>query len=96
MLIHSAIIPIKSIDDAGGAGVRSQIDIDAAILPELKTTLNQAKQAIGSAERALSSDAPMQQDARDTLMDVGRAAQALRDLADYLSRHPEALIRGKQ
>ena len=70
--------------------------LDAAILPELKATLNQAKQAIGSAERALSADAPMQQDVRDTLMDVGRAAQALRELADYLSRHPEALIRGKQ
>jgi len=70
--------------------------LDAAILPELKATLNQAREAIGSAEQALSADAPVQQDVRDTLVDVSRAAQALRELADYLSRHPEALIRGKQ
>jgi hypothetical protein len=27
---------------------------------------------------------------------VGRAAQALRVLADYLERHPESLIHGKK
>ncbi|WP_286757950.1 MlaD family protein [Ralstonia sp. RL] len=70
--------------------------LDAAVLPEVRDTLAQAQQALGSAERALSSDAPVQQDLRDTLEQVNRAARALRALADYLSRHPEALIRGKE
>jgi paraquat-inducible protein B len=30
-----------------------------------------------------------------TLEEVSRAARGLRGLADYLERHPEALIRGK-
>ena len=30
-----------------------------------------------------------------TLQEVSRAARSLRVLADYLERHPEALIRGK-
>jgi paraquat-inducible protein B len=30
-----------------------------------------------------------------TLDEVSRAARGLRILADYLERHPEALIRGK-
>ena len=44
----------------------------------------------------LASDAPVQSDLRDTLTEVSRAARTLQDLADYLSRHPESLIRGKK
>jgi paraquat-inducible protein B len=29
------------------------------------------------------------------MQELGRAARSLRVLADYLERHPEALIRGK-
>jgi paraquat-inducible protein B len=32
----------------------------------------------------------------DTLREVSRAARSLRVLADYLERHPEALVRGKK
>jgi paraquat-inducible protein B len=70
--------------------------LDESVLPEMRGTLEQAHKALGNAERALSSDAPVQEDLRDTLGEVNRAAQALRVLADYLSRHPEALIRGKR
>ena len=31
-----------------------------------------------------------------TLQEVSRAARSLRVLADYLERHPEALLRGKK
>lgn len=70
--------------------------VDASVLPQARDTLQQAQQALGSVERTLSSDAPVQQDLRDTLEQVNRAARALRVLADYLGRHPEALIRGKE
>ena len=30
-----------------------------------------------------------------TMQEIARAARSLRVLADYLERHPEALIRGK-
>jgi paraquat-inducible protein B len=70
--------------------------LDTGVLPEMRETLKTARSALGNAERTLSADAPVQQDLRDTLNEVSRAAQALRVLADYLSRHPEALIRGKR
>jgi paraquat-inducible protein B len=57
--------------------------------------LEQARKALGNAEQTLSTQAPVQQDLRETLAEVNRAAQAVRVLADYLSRHPESLIRGK-
>lgn len=69
--------------------------LDTSVLPELRTTLDQAHKALGNAERALATDSPVQQDLHDSLNEVSRAAQALRVLADYLSRHPESLIRGK-
>lgn len=38
----------------------------------------------------------MQQDLREALHELARAAQSLRVLTDYLERHPEAIIRGKK
>lgn len=70
--------------------------LDSNVTPELLSTLESANKALTSADRALATDSPLQQDARETMREVGRAAEALRTLADYLERHPEALIRGKQ
>ena len=38
---------------------------------------------------------PAQQELRDALQEITRAARSLRVFTDYLERHPEALIRGK-
>jgi paraquat-inducible protein B len=77
--------------------------IDAEAVPELKTTLEEARRTLAAAERVmkgaettlLGPHAPAQQQLRDALQEVTRAARALRVLADTLERHPEALIRGK-
>lgn len=70
--------------------------LDTELAPEAHAALTDARKTLGAAERTLSADAPLQQDMRDALREVTRAAQALRVLADYLERHPEALIRGKK
>lgn len=70
--------------------------IDTEVAPELRSTLEQARKTLKSAESALGSDSPLQGDLRDTLNDVSRTADSLRDLVDYLERHPESLIRGKR
>ena len=36
-----------------------------------------------------------QQELRDALQEIARAARSVRVLSEYLERHPEALIRGK-
>ena len=43
----------------------------------------------------LGPDAPGQQDLQDAMREIARAAGAVRALADYLERNPNALIRGK-
>jgi paraquat-inducible protein B len=70
--------------------------VDSTIMPEARTTLEEARKTLGTARQTLSADAPLQHDLRETLREVARAAQSLRGLTDYLERHPEALIRGKQ
>lgn len=70
--------------------------IEKDITPAAEAALNQAQKTLVSAESVVSGDAPLVQDMRDTLRDVSRAAQSLRDLTDYLERHPESVIRGKK
>ncbi|MDP9108949.1 MAG: MlaD family protein [Pseudomonadota bacterium] len=70
--------------------------VDGEIVPEARATLEQVKKTVASAETVLSSDQPLQQDLRETLREVSRAAEALRGLSDYLERHPESLILGKK
>ena len=48
-----------------------------------------------SVERQLADDSMLQQDLRDTLREVSRAAAEARAVLEYQSRYPESLIRGK-
>ena len=43
----------------------------------------------------LQGDATVQRNVNQALVEMQRAAQALRVLTDYLQRHPESLLRGK-
>lgn len=65
-------------------------------LEEARKTLDEGRKTLGAAKQTLSADGPLQQDLRVTLRELGRTAQSLRVLTDYLERHPESLIRGKQ
>jgi paraquat-inducible protein B len=89
----------QTLQDAGKAVNR----IDADVTPGLRTTLEGLRGAITAADRVLNStdatlvgkEAPAQQELRDALQEITRAARSLRVLADYLEQHPESLIRGK-
>jgi paraquat-inducible protein B len=69
--------------------------LDTQVAPEARATLAAAHDALVSANRALQSDSPIQQSTADTMRELSRTAASFRALADYLERHPEALIRGK-
>lgn len=70
--------------------------VDGELAPEALATLTEARRTMASAAQALDQDAPLQQDVRETLRELSKSAQSLRMLTDYLERHPEALIKGKQ
>lgn len=63
--------------------------------PQVTATLKQAQDTLDEVKRMLSPGSSFRQDTGDTLREVSRAARSFRELADYLERHPEALLRGK-
>ena len=70
--------------------------LDTNLAPEARVMMEDARRAIGSADRMLATESPLQHDIREAMREITRAAQAFRVLADYLERHPEALIGGKK
>lgn len=69
--------------------------VDDSVAPQVNATLKEAQDAMKNAKEALSSGSPLQDDLGSTLIELSRAARSVSALADYLERHPEALIRGK-
>ena len=65
------------------------------VSPEITAVMRDARKTIHSAEQTLAQDSPLQQDMRQTLQELTRAAGSIKLLTDYLERHPEALLRGK-
>lgn len=77
-------VPIEAI----GNDLRKAIaDFDA--------TLVSARGTLDNANTMIEPNSVLGQQLDSTLQEVSGAARALRLLADYLERHPEALIRGK-
>ena len=77
--------------------------VDGMLKNEVNTTLEELRRALATADGVLKStdaallgkDAPGQLELRDALQEVTRAARSLRGLTDFLERHPESLIWGK-
>ncbi|EXI78649.1 MAG: Paraquat-inducible protein B [Candidatus Accumulibacter sp. BA-94] len=75
---------------------------DGELTPELTSTIAETRRTLVAAERtfagagkAVAPDSQLMSELQATVVEVKRAAQSIRVLADYLERHPEALLRGK-
>jgi paraquat-inducible protein B len=76
---------------------------DTELTPELKSTLVELRASLAKADKLMQNadtnltgpDAPTQQALREALQEISAAARSLRELTDYLERHPDALLRGK-
>lgn len=68
-------------------------------LPEITRNLNQtveqANAAMGSIERGYGADSAFGRQATRAMQEVSDASKAIGQLADFLERHPEALVRGR-
>jgi paraquat-inducible protein B len=69
--------------------------LNTQVAPEARATLAAAHDALVSANTALQPGSALSQSTVDTMRELSRTAASFRVLADYLERHPEALIRGK-
>ena len=78
-------------------GVPGELATDLATAAEATTAaLVQAEQTLAAAEDVLGARSPLQARTIKLLNELTAAARSLRILADFLQRHPEALLRGKR
>ncbi|MBK1649914.1 intermembrane transport protein PqiB [Rhabdochromatium marinum] len=75
--------------------VQLSAQLDQALGPQLLGVLRQAERALQSVNAQVAPDAPLSQEALGSLREIKAAARSFRVLADYLERHPEALLKGK-
>ncbi|MGC3964450.1 MAG: MlaD family protein [Rhodocyclaceae bacterium] len=87
---------INSLNDVLKSADSTLHNVNNDMLPAIKGTVEDARKTLDHANGLLSQDSPTQTELRDTLREVSRSAASLRTLTDYLDRHPEALIRGRQ
>jgi paraquat-inducible protein B len=69
--------------------------LDNELAPALGATLREAQQALKNTNQLIAPDAPLSGEAVRTMRELSAAARSIRVMADYLERHPEALIQGK-
>ncbi len=69
--------------------------VNSNVLPEMRGTLQQAQKTLNTANDSLGEDSPARQQLGQAMDEVQRTARSVRVLTDFLSRHPEALIRGR-
>ncbi|WP_322080977.1 intermembrane transport protein PqiB [Burkholderia sp. BCC1972] len=70
--------------------------LDEQVVPQARDTLAAAQRTFDAAESTLRQDSPMQSDVHDAMQSLTHTLQSLNALADYLQRHPEALLFGKK
>ena len=65
-------------------------------LVSARGAINTTNNMVGNANHLVAPDSAQTQQLGATLQEISAAARSVRVLADYLERHPEALIRGKE
>ena len=70
--------------------------LHSRVLPNAVDTLSALHDTLDSAKRTLDVESPLQRSLTDTLSESRSTLQSVRELADYLDRHPDALLRGRR
>jgi paraquat-inducible protein B len=77
-----------------GGPTAELMKIATETLREARLSLKKMDEAVQAIQESAADERTYYQ-LQETLRNVGQAAESLRWLADYLGRHPEALLRGR-
>ncbi len=69
--------------------------VNGGLLPTATNTLNTMHDTLQTVDQLLTDDSPLRSSVEETLDDVQRTLRSVKALAEYLDRHPEALIKGR-
>jgi paraquat-inducible protein B len=70
--------------------------LDGRVLPSAVDTLSALHGTLDTLDKSLDAESPLQRSLTDTLSETRRTLQAMRELAEYLDRHPDALLHGRR
>jgi paraquat-inducible protein B len=100
--LKESIVALKQTANSATAtfdNLNAKVDPLVAGLQKTSTaaelTLNQATATLGEVRTAIAPGSPLGYQLTTTLEDLSEASRSINDLADYLSRNPGSLVRGK-
>lgn len=96
--LRSASTAMASVGDLASQANRGLSPAFArlpAITASLEQAVSRADRVLTSLDRGYGKDSDTQRELTRAMVQVGDTARSIRQLADYLDRHPEALIRGR-
>lgn len=67
-----------------------------ALLKSLRATAQAAQRTMAAIQNAAGGSAPASTNLPQLMSELSQAARSVRELADYLDRHPDALLRGRR
>jgi paraquat-inducible protein B len=71
-------------------------ELHSQVLPKAEETLSVLHRTLDSADRTLDAESPLQRGLTETLSESRSTLRAVRELADYIDRHPDALLHGRR
>ena len=71
-------------------------NLDASVVPAANATLEQTQKTLIKVDRLLNADSPTGHELKRALGELADAARNISILVDYLERHPESVVFGKE
>lgn len=92
----AAMLSVRELADDASGELLPLVNSLQRASDELGEILGEAGKVLNSVESSLDEDSQLRVRTRSVMEEVAAAARAVRILADYLERHPEAFLKGKQ
>ena len=93
--LHATLASTQTLVDNLNHGLTPAMQRLPAIASGLEESVSRTDRLIGSLDTGYGGDSRFNRDLSQMMMQLTDAARSIRVLADLLSRHPEALIRGR-
>lgn len=94
--LHEAVISLnRLLTQLDRLAVQTQPNLND-MLKSLRATSDAAQRTLALIQQRAGGGAPSNTDLPQLMNELSQAARSVRELADYLDRHPDALLRGRR